>query len=226
MNGITLENMTPGQEKQLNRVILDILEKSGCKNKPAVDRILARGDQLKAILLPVFTRLGAEVALVDSALLEPVTIVSFPAVEAFSAKEKLAIGTQDGVVIGWHGDNFKKHFLNGAGKSEIDVPEVQLRVHKLRKGSVDGPIIKELGGEEIVETNLATMFEAMKKQGSGQAGDLLVNGYANIFYVRDDNGTLWAVGCRWYPDLRYWDVEAGPVTGPDGGDAGSRVFSR
>lgn len=226
MNGITLEDMTQGQEKQLNRVILDILEKSGCKNKAAADRILARGDQLKAILQPAFTRLGAEVALVDSALLEPVTFLNLSAVEAFSAKEKFAIGTQDGVVIGWHGDNFKKHFLNGVGKNEIDVPEVQLRVHKLRKGSVDGPIIKELGGEEIVETNLATMFEAMKKQGSGQAGDLLVNGYANIFYIRDDNGTLWAVFCRWYSDYRYWLVEAFPVTSPNDWVADYQVFSR
>lgn len=226
MNGITLEDMTQGQEKQFNRVILDILEKSGCKNKAAVDRILARGDQLKAILLPAFTRLGGEVALVDSALLEPVTIVNFPAVEAFSAKEKFSIGTQDGVVIGWLGDNFKKHFLNGVGKNEIDVPEAQLRVHKLRKGSVDGPIIKELGGEEIVETNLATMFEAMKKQGSGQTGDLLVNGYANIFYIRDDSGTLWAVDCYWRSGRRCWCVEARPIARPGGWAADYRVFSR
>lgn len=173
--------------------------------------------------LAVATKVGAIGRLIDSALLEPIAMVSYPAVGAFSSKEKLAIGTQDGVVIGWLGDNFKKHFL---GKNEVGVPAQQLRVHRLRKNSVDGPIIKELGGEEIVETNLATMFEAMKKQCSGQTGDLLVNGYANIFYVRDAAGTLWAVYCDWRSDPRYWCVEAYPITYPRGWSAGRQVFSR
>jgi hypothetical protein len=227
MNGITLDkkDMTPGQEKQFIRVIMDELEKSGHKNKAGVGRILARGDQLKAIVGPAFVRLGAEVTLVDSALLEPITIVSVPGIEGFSAKEKFTIGTQDGVVIGWLGDNFKKYFLSGVGKSEIDVPKQELRIHKLRKGSVDGPIIKELSGEELVETNLATMWELMKKQGVGQAGDLLVNGYANIFYIPDTEGNVWAVSCSWSA-VRGWGVEADPIADPSDWRPGYRVFSR
>ena len=218
--------MTLGQEKQLYRVLMDILKKSGCEGKSSVDRILARGDQLKAILLPTFTRLGAEVALIDSDLLEPVMALNIPAIEAFCAKEKFAIGTQDGVVIGRLGDDFKEHFLNGStGKNDIDVPEVQLRTHNLRKGSVDEPIIKELG-EELVETNLATMWELMKKQGSGQAGDLLDDGYNNIFDIRDDTGILWAVCCSWHFSLRFWLVDALPITIRDEWDDGTRVFSR
>ncbi|HUD20707.1 MAG TPA: hypothetical protein VMQ44_01400 [Candidatus Saccharimonadales bacterium] len=174
-------------------------------------------------LIRIMVKIGMIGKMIDSALLEPFTMVSYPAVEAFSAKEKFAIGTQDGVVIGWLGDNFKKHF---SGKNEIDVPAQQLRVHRLRKNSVDGLIIKELGGEEIVETNLATMFGAMEKQGAGQAGDLLVNGYANIFYIRDDAGTIWAVRCDWCSDCRCWFVEAYPLTGPRDWRADSQVFSR
>jgi len=161
--------------------------------------------------------------LVDSALLEPITIVSLPGAEAFSVKEKFAIGMQDGVEIGWHGGDFKEYFL---GKNEIDVPAQQPRVHKLRRMSKDAPIIAELGGEELVAINLATMFELMKKQGTGQTGDLLVNGYANIFYIKDDTGTFWAVDCVWSSDDGFWLVGAYPITRRSGWDADSQVFSR
>ncbi len=166
--------------------------------------------------------------LIDSDLLEPIAKVSLPAVEGFSTKDMLTVGTHAGVKIGWNGDNFKKYFvsLNRTGKLEIDVLAQKLRVHKLRKNSLDGPIITQLGGESVVETNLGTMFELMKKQGTGQAGDLLVNGYANIFYIRDDNGTLWAVSCRWFADLGGWYVEASSLTDPREWDAGIQVFSR
>jgi hypothetical protein len=154
-------------------------------------------------------------------LLELVTTVQTAAVEAFSAKEKLAIGTQDGVKIVWHGDNFKTHFL---GKCELDVPARDLRVHKLRKKSLDAPIIAELGGQELVETHLATMFEMLKKQVQGQKGDLLVNGYANIFYIKDDVGVLWAVGADWGGG--GWSLDADSVTYPYAWSADGQVVSR
>lgn len=156
-----------------------------------------------------------------NALLELVTTTQTPAVEAFNAKEKLAIGTQDGVKIVWHGDNFKMHFL---GKCELDVPAQELRVHKLLEKSLDAPIIAELGGEKLVETSLATMFEMLKKQGQGQKGSLLTNGYANIFYIKDDAGTLWAVYARWYGG--GWDLFALSVTDPDSWPRVSQVVSR
>lgn len=167
-----------------------------------------------------------EGTVVDSALLEPVTSVSLPAVEAFSAKDHFKVGKVDGVTIGWIGDTFTGNFLTGPGKNEIDVPAAGLRVHKLRRGSVDEPVVAELGGEEQVETYLACMWEMMKLQGAGQNGDLLVNGYANIFYVRDDNGVLWAAYCIWYSGARDWFVGADPVTYPREWSAGFQVFSR
>ena len=164
--------------------------------------------------------------LVDSDLLEPVTTVSVGAVKAFSAREKFQISTQDGVKIGGLGDNFKKHFLAGTGKIELDVPAQKLRVHKLRRNLFDRPILVELGGELVVETYLATMFARMKKQGMGQAGVLIVDGKANIFYIKDDKGVLWAVLCRWDADNGAWYVEAYPVTSPYDWGAGSQVLSR
>ena len=156
-----------------------------------------------------------------SALLQLVTTAQTPAVEAFSAKEKFAIGTQDGVKIAWHGDNFKMHFL---GKCELDVPARDLRVHKLLKKSLDAPIIAELGGEELAETSLATMFEVLKKQGLGQRGTLLTDGYANIFYIEDDTGTLWAVYALWDDD--GWRLFADSVTNPLSWNQVFQVVSR
>ena len=70
------------------------------------------------------------------------------------------------------------------------------------------------------------MVDLMRRQGRGQKGFLLVNGYANIFYIRDTTGTLWAVFCYWYSAREYWVVEAYPVTNPDGWAAGRQVISR
>jgi hypothetical protein len=89
---------------------------------------------------------------------------------------------------------------------------------------VDGPIIAELGGEEKSETTLSEMFSLMEKQGKGEDGVLLNNGYANIFYIRDLAGVLRAVGVRWGGG--GWGVGADSVGGPDRWDGGYRVFSR
>ena len=144
------------------------------------------------------------------------------------------------VKISYVGDNFKTWFYgkvevqpnadetepgegpyrtlgeNGADKSV-------LRYHKLNRRSVDGPIIKELGGEDKVKTTLFHIAALMLKQPNGKQGALLTNDYVNIFYVHDINGVLRAVDVCWDGD--GWDVRAGSVEGPRGWDAGCRVFS-
>lgn len=123
--------------------------------------------------------------------------------------------------ISWLGDNFKKNFLD---KVEEVVAETTLNYHKLKKSSRDILIINELGGEDKAETTLAEMFFQMKKQASGESGVLLTNDYANIFYIRDINGVLWAVYCRW--DVVGWYVFADSVEATDDWNAGGQVFSR
>jgi len=159
-------------------------------------------------------------------LLETITTITILAIGTFKAKDHFKVSTAKGVTIGWIGDNFEKAFLNGKGKIEKNVAEAVFRIFKLVKGSVDTPIIAELGGEEVAETTLAQVFTLLQLQGKGQDGVLLTNGWANIFYVRDDEGTLWAVDCGWRSDCRYWSVEAYSVASPYGWDAGSQVISR
>ena len=188
--------------------------------------IIENGGLFQERVFPTMVRVGSVNRLIDSELLEPVSMVTVPAVESFSAVDKFRKDTVDGVVIGYIWDGFRDQFLVNGGKKEENVPAQNLRIHKLRQGSVDGPIIEELGGEGIVETNLAHVWELLKNQGQGQSGDLLTNGNANIFYVRTTVGGLWAVYCYWDAGYRCWRVSAYPVTYPSGWDAGYQVFSR
>lgn len=113
------------------------------------------------------------------------------------------------------GDNFKKWF---GDKVETNVPTATLSSRILTQSSVDDPIKAELG--ENHETLLSWLFEKIEAQADGREGELLVNGYANIFYI--DGRVVrvfWDAGYGWY-------VFARGVTDPDSWYAGFRVFSR
>lgn len=157
-------------------------------------------------------------------LLEFIGTVEVPATtEMFVARNKFVRNTDKKarVKISYLGDNFTKQFL---GKVEKSLVGGMLRYGKLRKSSIDGPIIAELGGEQNAEIMLAEMFALMERQGNGQSGLLLTNGHANIFYICDINGVLWAVNCNWKDD--GWNVNAYSVKYLYGWSGGYQVFSR
>ena len=165
----------------------------------------------------------APVTAAKDVLLKLVSTVSLLAIKEFSAQAHFQVGETEGVKVGWLGDNFKRVF---GDKVEKNAAGATLKIHTLLKGSTDTLIIAELGGEAVAETTLAQMWEMLKAQGRGQKGKLLVNGYANIFYIRDAQGTLWAVRCGWRSDYAAWDVLADPVTRPNGWGGGVQVVSR
>jgi prepilin-type processing-associated H-X9-DG protein len=113
------------------------------------------------------------------------------------------------------GSNFQKWF---GDKVETNVPAATLSSYTLTCSSVDGPIKAELG--ENHETFLSWLFEKIEAQADGREGELLVNGYANIFYV--DGRVVFA---HWRAG-RGWHVSARVVTYPDSWSVGRRVFSR
>jgi hypothetical protein len=160
-------------------------------------------------------------------LLELVSTIVIPATTGkLVAKEKFVINTKRNasVKISYLGDNFTAWFLNGDGKTEDPITEQTLRYAKLRKASVDGPIIEELGGEAKAETTLSEMFSLMEKQKHGEDGVLLNNGWANLFYIKDSAGVLRAVLVYWLGD--GWDVTASSVEDPCRWYDGIQVFSR
>lgn len=160
---------------------------------------------------------------VPELLLDFIGTVEVPAItEMFVARDKFVrnTGKKARVKISYLGDNFTEQFL---GKIEEPFAGGMLRYGTLRKSSVDGPIIAELSGKQKAETMFAEMFTLMERQGNGQSGSLLTNGYANIFYIRDIKGVLWAVDCYWNDD--GWRVNACSVENPYSWNDGHHVFS-
>ena len=142
--------------------------------------------------------------------------------EKFVAKEKFV---KDSKEVKFYGilDNFTNWFLADDGKIEDPISEQMLRYGNLTTSSVDGLIIEELGGEAKAETTLSELYDLLKKQAKGEAGDLLTNGYANIFYIKDTSSVLRAVFVFSRGD--GWLVYAFSVGGSAGWRAGRRVFS-
>lgn len=151
-----------------------------------------------------------------------VTIIP-PTTEEFVARDNFIVDTSKKakIKISYLGDNFRKHFL---GKIEGPFSGASLVGQKLLQNSVDGPIIAELGGKEKAKTTLFELYAMLIQQESGGSGSLLTNGYANIFYIEDVDGIIWAVLAYWN-DVG-WDVEASSVDSPDEWDAAYQAFSR
>lgn len=159
-------------------------------------------------------------------LLELVTTAPVAACEKFVAKEhfKVDISRKAKVKIAFLWDNFQKHFLP---KIEDGMLAGELKVHKLLRSSLDAPIMTELGEPKVYSTVLADLWALLEKQPNGEEkGVLLVNGYANIFYIHDVDGTLWAVNAPWFSGHGGWNVGALSVGDPSGWDGGVRVVSR
>lgn len=157
-------------------------------------------------------------------LLELVTTVSIPSLSAFCADDYCKVDTSSKakISIAYLWPDFMRWF---GGKTERPATEGELAVSTLTRNSLDAPILEEIGKEKR-ETTLSRFFHLLSLQGHGEAGVLLTNGWANIFYIRDKSGTLRAVGARWYADDRGWRLGADSTDNPGGWREGRRVFSR
>jgi len=148
------------------------------------------------------------------------TITLSVTTETFIVRDRIDEIKKSGRQI-YMGSNFEEWFF---GKTVEMIGEKQLRYGKLLRSEVDRPIISQLGGEAKAETTLAEIFGLMEMQKNGEKGVLLINGYANIFYVRDANGVPRAVLVYWDDDR--WHLHAYSVGNPIRWAEGYRVFSR
>jgi hypothetical protein len=204
-NIATANGLTRGQE---SAVLITIAEQLGIENIQEAIEMFLRGT-VEIVIKNIIDWLN--------------TTKTTATTEKFVAKDKFKL-KKDGGICSYFGDNFNSWFLTGEGKIEGPQDQQELRFGKLTKGSVDGPIIEELGGEAKAETTLTEMFDQMSKQSNREEGNLLTNGCWNIFYIRDINGVLRAVYVRWCGV--GWCVDALSVEGPFGWYAGHQVFSR
>jgi hypothetical protein len=143
-----------------------------------------------------------------TALLEALDCARVPATQApFIVRDQFR--NASGVRFSTVWNEFKKRFFD---KVEGPAAELRLRRHRLLTLAPDGPIIAELGGAARVESSVAAVFALIRRQASGEDGFLQTNGYANIFYVRDEKGGLCAVRVGW--DGEGWVVDAISVEDP------------
>ncbi len=200
---------------------LDVVQASELKY--AVERNGGTNADLKALssgdmfakILPILRGYGKVVV----ELLQKLGEVAFPGAMNFVAKEKFKL-KKDGGICSYLGTNFTTWFLD---KTETNVVLSTIGYGKLLQNAKDAIIIAFLGGETRAETSLAEVFHLMSVQANGEAGVLLINGWANIFFVRDFSGVLRVVSVRWLGC--GWVVHAREVTDP-GAWSGGQVFSR
>lgn len=159
-----------------------------------------------------------------NSLMKLVGTATVPAIPTFRAIEHFRTDRPSPVVIGCLGTNFCRVFLSGDGIVEDAVSGTTLRIHRLVKNSTDTEIIAELG--QLATTTLGQMYEMMKAQSNGERGNLLVNGWMNIFYVPDDEGSICSVRCNWDFDSRRWYVLAFSVATKNMWTADDQVVSR
>jgi hypothetical protein len=114
---------------------------------------------------------------------------------------------------------FKNRFFD---KTEWPAAEVTYCNYSLLYNSSDGPIIAELGGENKVEATFTAVFAFLQRQPKGEPGFLQTNGYANIFYVRDKEGTLCALRTGWTAD--GWVLDAISVADPAAWNGEHHIF--
>lgn len=121
-----------------------------------------------------------------------------------------------------------KHFVSGFVDEEVALkvfPAAQrIRYAKLQTFMNHGPIIEALGGEGKCETSLVDIFLLLLRQGDGQMGVLLTNGFGNCFYARDRRNAPRVVRVIW--DAGGWNISALSRDMRQGWHAGYQIFAR
>ncbi|MAG12416.1 hypothetical protein CL630_01225 [bacterium] len=117
--------------------------------------------------------------------------------------------TRDGLYVV---NTFKDRILPVVSSME-SIPEATLTVFNLEKSLTDHEIKTELGDGYVFENTsmfCAQFAEMLNRQKDGEKdeGALLVNGLANVFYVRGIDDGVFAVHVFWNDDNREWSVRA------------------
>lgn len=152
-------------------------------------------------------------------MLRLVTTVFAPATYNFVATERF-VSTD--ILKFSLGDNFKQCFLP---KVEQNMHAMELGIYQLTRSAPNQDICAKLT-EEYQQTALAYLYELLTRQAKGERGLLLTNGSANIFYILDISGTLWAVNARWCNKFGYWSMGTRSNGSPVEWNEGYRVISR
>lgn len=169
-----------------------------------------------------------------SDLIEILGTIEIPPSEGpFVVRDHIRLKSQGGIFSNF-GQGFYAKFLDGDGQEERPYfGSVVYRSRLTRKASdtqqgeeVGAAIIPAIGGESWVRTRLYELFWLANQQPNGETGVLLTNGMANIFYIRDRHGGLYAVILCWETDANGWCINASSIKDFGKWDSSSQVFSQ
>ena len=155
-------------------------------------------------------------------LLKLVTTVPIPKCGYFDASLHARIDLSDEatVRVAEISMSFRREFSQ---KIEPGCAAASLKVYSLLQSSIGFPILRGLGGE--AEVLLARFWHLLEKQGRGQAGALLLNGHANVAFIRNQKGELRMVSARWNAAERGWILGALPITDQFGWLANCQIIA-
>jgi hypothetical protein len=164
-----------------------------------------------------------EVVKTVSKLLALVKEVELTAIGAFTPADKFKVTPEKikktaDVIVGYVDPDLQAIF-DGRGIEPARDAEM-LRISLMAKASKFAPIVRELGDKAA--TTFGRVWQMIEKQGHGEEGDLLVNGYANFFLIE---GTDQVLRCYWDSGLRFWGFSVFPVSISDEWSAGRQWVS-
>lgn len=145
-----------------------------------------------------------------------------PETDGFSVMEKFLTYSsgRNNVRVHQTNDNFIKWFL----RKDERFSGGDLYRYKLSKDSDGISILKDLGGAEKAEISLVEICILMEMQAVNFDKSLMINGFSNLFHVRDIEGILRTVEISRFND--GWYVNAYPIEDSCKWYAGRQVFSR
>ncbi len=134
----------------------------------------------------------------------------------------------------WQIDTYRKLWVSSEFTQRITTAYPDPILHRGLEGvthfpskSSDNKNIAEMGGMEEVRKHAFTpdqIANLRDKQMSGEEGQLLTNGYWNLFYVIGKGGVLFVVGLYWDRDNGEWDTHAWPLDEHGDWRSDRRVF--
>lgn len=123
------------------------------------------------------------------------------------------------VRILWIGATFRERFVT---RIEDRRDDINLRPFELRAPLLSREIVARLG--EAAETSLGDLWCLLAQQPAGEAGVLAIGGPHNLFYMRDDAGTLYMIDAVW--GGAGWEIGASRLDRDMPWPVRSRVFVR
>jgi len=112
----------------------------------------------------------------------------------------------------WVSDYFSERVLPAA-EPALSLPATTLAAYDLIQSENNEKIRAELPDDHVFEATegCAVLAGLLERQKNGEEGDLLVNSYANILYVRGITSGVFVVYAHWSAVHRLWYVNASRI---------------